>query len=97
MRSWAYNSFGVLMGTSWRASCLRWPSWMGDSWPMITLFLSQGDFCATAEGEIRTASFENSEHAYDHVQGGFDKEAHQHVRANAERLQMVGEVIRPLI
>jgi hypothetical protein len=49
------------------------------------------------EGEIRTASFENSEHAYDHVQGGFDKEAHQHVRANAERLQMVGEVIRPLI
>src|SRR5215471_19313924 len=48
MRSWAYNGFGVLMGTSWRASCLRWPSWMGDSWPMITLFLSQGDFCATA-------------------------------------------------
>src|SRR4029453_8979486 len=48
MRSWAYNDFGVLMGTSWRASCLRWPSWMGDSWPMRTLFLSQGDFCATA-------------------------------------------------
>src|SRR4029453_13543673 len=31
-----------------RASCVRWPSWMGDSWPMITLFLSQGDFCTTA-------------------------------------------------
>src|SRR6266568_8893176 len=47
-RSWAYNRFGVLMGTSWRASGPRWPSLRGDIWPMITLFLSQGDFCATA-------------------------------------------------
>ena len=48
MRSWAYNCFGVLMGTSGRASGPRWPSVRADSWPMITLFLSQGDFCATA-------------------------------------------------
>src|SRR3989442_6321849 len=48
MRSWAYNCFGVLMGTSWRASCPRWPSLRRNSWPMITLFPSQGDFCATA-------------------------------------------------
>src|SRR5882672_1182848 len=48
MRSWAYNGFGVLMGTSWRASGPRWPSLRIDSLPMITLFPSQGDFCATA-------------------------------------------------
>src|SRR5438046_7690315 len=48
IRSWAYNRFGVLMGTSSRASCPRWPSLRGNSWPMITLFSSQGDFCATA-------------------------------------------------
>src|SRR4029450_1942049 len=48
MRSWAYNCFGVLMGTSWRASCPRWASLIGDSWPTIPLFPSQGDFCATA-------------------------------------------------
>src|SRR5436309_8689982 len=48
MRSWAYNCFGVLMGTSWQASGPRWPSLRGDSWPMIILFPSQGDFCATA-------------------------------------------------
>ena len=48
MRSWAYNRFGVLMGTSWRASDPRWPSLRADSLPMITLFPSQGDFCATA-------------------------------------------------
>src|SRR5205823_5723200 len=36
------------MGTSSRASCPRWPSLRGNSWPMITLFSSQGDFCATA-------------------------------------------------
>src|SRR5437016_3953386 len=57
MRSWAYNCFGVLMGTSWRASCPRWPSFMGDSSPMITLFPSQGDFCATASGDtLQSAS-----------------------------------------
>src|SRR5713226_4577738 len=49
MRSWAYNCFGVLMGASWRASGPRWPSLMGDILPMITLFPSQGDFCATAD------------------------------------------------
>src|SRR5215831_14607687 len=49
MRSWAYNGFGVLMGTSWQASGPRWPSLRTDSLPMITLFHSQGDFCATAE------------------------------------------------
>src|SRR5713101_2158110 len=48
MRSWAYNCFGVLIGTSWRASGPRWPSLRADSLPMITLFPSQGDFCATA-------------------------------------------------
>src|SRR5947209_1387977 len=36
------------MGTSSRASCSRSLSLRGDSLPMITLFLSQGDFCATA-------------------------------------------------
>src|SRR6266446_9538481 len=48
MRSWAYNRFGVLMGASWLASGLRWPSLRGDVVPMITLFPSQGYFCATA-------------------------------------------------
>src|SRR5215467_3135972 len=48
MRSSAYNCFGVLMGTSWPTSCPRWPSLRGDVLPMITLFPSQGDFCATA-------------------------------------------------
>src|SRR5262249_28468021 len=47
-RSWAYNRFGVLMGTSGRASGPRWPSLRGDVLPMITLFPSQGDFCVTA-------------------------------------------------
>src|SRR6266566_3519276 len=37
------------MGTSWRASCPRWLCLRRDSLPMITLFLSQGDFCATAK------------------------------------------------
>src|SRR3989442_9290304 len=36
------------MGTSWLASCPHWPSLRGNSWPMITLFSSQGGFCATA-------------------------------------------------
>src|SRR5436309_499065 len=48
MRSWAYNRFGVLMGTSWRASCPRWLNLRRGSLPMIALFLSQGDFYATA-------------------------------------------------
>src|SRR5262245_18271803 len=48
MRSWTYNRFGVLMGTSGRASGPRWPSLRGDVLPMITLFPSQGDFCVTA-------------------------------------------------
>src|SRR5438445_6086603 len=52
MRSWAYNCCGVLMGTSWRASCPRWLSLRGDSLPMITLLPSQGDFCATAKKRI---------------------------------------------
>src|SRR2546425_4550303 len=48
MRSSAYNRFGVLMGTSWPASCPRWYGLREDSLPMITLFPSQGDFYATA-------------------------------------------------
>src|SRR5262245_19741426 len=52
MRSWAYNGFGVLMGTSWQASGPRWPSLRTDSLPMITLFHSQGDFCATAPAAL---------------------------------------------
>src|SRR5437016_12973629 len=55
IRSWAYNRFGVLMGTSSRASCPRWPSLRGNSWPMITLFSSQGDFCATAKSMTKPA------------------------------------------
>src|SRR6266487_3014491 len=50
MRSSAYNRFGVLMGTSWPASCPRWYGLREDSLPMITLFPSQGDFYATAFG-----------------------------------------------
>src|SRR5713101_4875778 len=48
MRSSAYNRLGVLMGTSWPASCPRWYGLREDSLPMITLFPSQGDFYATA-------------------------------------------------
>src|SRR5262245_61440798 len=61
MRSWAYNGFGVLMGTSWQASGPRWPSLRTDSLPMITLFHSQGDFCATALRVLR-----NVEHCLVH-------------------------------
>src|SRR5713226_7351238 len=50
MRSSAHNRFGDLMGTSWPTSCPRWYGLREDSLPMITLFLSQGDFCATAKG-----------------------------------------------
>src|SRR6267143_4810710 len=53
MRSWEYNRFGVLMGASSLASCPRWPSLRGYSWPMITLFSLQGDFCATAMHPMR--------------------------------------------
>src|SRR6266508_2137162 len=56
-RSWAYNRFGVLMGTSWRASGPRWPSLREDVLPMITLFPSQGDFCATANYRIKSSQF----------------------------------------
>src|SRR5262245_19786491 len=49
MRSSAYNRFGVLMGTSARASCPRWLNLRGDALPMRTLIASQGDFCATAD------------------------------------------------
>src|SRR5215475_11316724 len=51
-RCWAYNRFGVLMGASWQASCSRWLSLRGNSWPMITLFSSQGRFCATAFNDL---------------------------------------------
>src|SRR5947208_11604736 len=60
IRSWAYNRFGVLMGTSSRASCPRWPSLRGNSWPMITLFSSQGDFCATARSHISDFNFDEA-------------------------------------
>src|SRR5215813_3864230 len=48
MRSSGYNRFGVLMGTSWPASCPRSPRLQGDFSPMITLILLQRAFCATA-------------------------------------------------
>src|SRR4029453_10705505 len=48
MRSSTYNRFGVLMGTSARASSSRWLSLREGSLPMITLISLQGDFCATA-------------------------------------------------
>src|SRR5712691_9257718 len=56
MRSWEYNRFGVLMGASSLASCPRWPSLRGYSWPMITLFSLQGDFCATASERLLPSS-----------------------------------------
>src|SRR4029453_11929017 len=52
MRSWAYNRFGVLMGTSWPASYPHWHGVREVSWPMITLFHSQGGFKATAVPHI---------------------------------------------
>src|SRR6266700_6209218 len=69
MRSWAYNCFGVLMGTSWQASCPRRPSLREDSWPMITLFPSQGDFCATARFLFvdSPAEFENEDSGIDQL------------------------------
>src|SRR5215510_6401828 len=48
MRSWAYNRLGVLMGTSGSVSCPHWHGLRDNSLPMITPFLSQGGFCATA-------------------------------------------------
>src|SRR6266545_2896925 len=47
-RSAGYNRFGVLMGTSWPASCPRSHRLQGDFSPMITLILLQRAFCATA-------------------------------------------------
>src|SRR5467141_2895422 len=60
MRSWEYNRFGVLMGASSLASCPRWPSLRGYSWPMITLFSLQGDFCATACKDLLSQKFQKS-------------------------------------
>src|SRR5215467_2308782 len=56
MGCWAFKGCRVLLGTSWRASCLHWPSWMGDASPMRTLFLSQDDFCATTQDLLGTLS-----------------------------------------
>src|SRR5215831_9152330 len=53
MRSSGYNRFGVLMGTSWPASCPRSPRLQGDFSPMITLILLQRAFCATAIAPYR--------------------------------------------
>src|SRR6266446_7389256 len=47
-RRWAYNRFGVLMGSSGLVSDWREPRLRGYFSPMITLFSSQGDFCAIA-------------------------------------------------
>src|SRR5215468_1416475 len=52
MRSSGYNRFGVLMGTSWPASCPRSHRLQGDFSPMITLILLQRAFCATAHRGI---------------------------------------------
>ena len=43
------SGLGVLMGTSWPASCPRWSGLRGNSLLMTTLFPSQGDFYATAQ------------------------------------------------
>src|SRR5262249_117400 len=48
MRSSAYNRFGVLMGTSVRASSPPCLSLREGSLPMITLIALKGDLCATA-------------------------------------------------
>src|SRR5713226_6199880 len=64
MRSWEYNRFGVLMGASSLASCPRWPSLRGYSWPMITLFSLQGDFCATALTGLAAAAVSKHTVAY---------------------------------
>src|SRR5947208_12123629 len=69
IRSWAYNRFGVLMGTSSRASCPRWPSLRGNSWPMITLFSSQGDFCATARKVSMEAYVKGMQNTLRHLSG----------------------------
>src|SRR4029453_18964255 len=61
IRCRAYNRFGVLMGASSLASCPRWPSLRGNSWPMITLFPSQGYFCATAKKEFTEQFYEGME------------------------------------
>src|SRR4029453_19084513 len=44
-----YNSFGVLLATSWPAFCPRLHRLQGDFSSMITLILLQRAFCATAE------------------------------------------------
>src|SRR6266540_2509633 len=65
MRSSAYNRFGVLMGTSWPASCPRWYGLREDSLPMITLFPSQGDFYATATEELSSQRFWDHMHLFE--------------------------------
>src|SRR6516164_6913891 len=65
MRSAAYNRFGVLMGTSSRASSPRWLSLRGNSLPMITLISSQGDFCATACGGKENIEMHHVRHLRD--------------------------------
>src|SRR6266567_2812446 len=55
MRSSGYNRFGVLMGTSWPASCPRSHRLQGDFSPMITLILLQRAFCATAIEQLNNA------------------------------------------
>src|SRR6266699_598327 len=57
MRSSGYNRFGVLMGTSWPASCPRSHRLQGDFSPMITLILLQRAFCATAVGRRQDTVF----------------------------------------
>src|SRR5262249_1216230 len=87
MRSWAYNRLGVLMGTSWSVSCPHWHGLRDNSLPMITPFLSQGGFCATAKPcfedkivqravvMILEAIFEPDFHTFSH---GFRKGHSQH-------------------
>src|SRR5467141_2146974 len=65
MRSWEYNRFGVLMGASSLASCPRWPSLRGYSWPMITLFSLQGDFCATAYERCIASAMDVGQYKFD--------------------------------
>src|SRR4029453_16012099 len=65
------------MGASWRASGPRWPSLRGDVLPMITLFPSQGDFCATAKKRF--------------VEEGFEAALYRNTVTNVRRRKMTGD------
>src|SRR6266446_10332593 len=84
MRSSAYNRFGVLMGTSWPASCPRWYGLREDSLPMITLFPSQGDFYATAVDLIPPGPRALESHMTNELVGRFNAPTAQWIAPAAE-------------